>query len=165
MKLAVLSDTHDNIWTLDQAMPHLQEADAVLHCGDLVSASIVEHIAQGVGDQPLHIVWGNCDIDRLNIEKKAAGFRSIQLHGLTAKLELSGTSIAAAHYPFVARDLAESGEYDLVCFGHSHVPHEEWVGDCLLLNPGEIQGVHGKCTMAVVTLPERSVVWIELPAS
>ncbi|HEY69450.1 MAG TPA: metallophosphoesterase [Anaerolineae bacterium] len=161
MKLAVLSDTHDNFRALDQAMPHLREVDAVLHCGDLVTPSFVQRLAERVSS-PLHIVWGNCDRERVSIQQIAEGWKHITFHGVTAHLELEGIAIAATHYPHVAEELALSGRYGLVCYGHTHVAHEEWVGDCLLLNPGEIQGVHGRCTMAVVTIPERSVAWIEI---
>ena len=45
MKLAVLSDTHDNIPKLEAALRMMAEADAVLHCGDLCSPFVVERIA------------------------------------------------------------------------------------------------------------------------
>ncbi len=37
MKLAILSDTHDNVWALRVALTHLSRAEAVIHCGDLCS--------------------------------------------------------------------------------------------------------------------------------
>ncbi|MGD8813907.1 MAG: YfcE family phosphodiesterase [Anaerolineales bacterium] len=162
MKLAVLSDTHDNMRNFEQVLPHLREADAVLHCGDLETPSFVQRLAKSVA-VPVHIVWGNCDRDRIDMQQIAEGMGHVQFHGVTADLELEGIAVAATHYPHMASDLAYSGHFGLVCFGHDHVPHEEWVGDCLLLNPGEVQGLHGRCTMAVVKLPERSVEWIELP--
>jgi putative phosphoesterase len=160
MKLAVLSDTHDNMRNFRQVMPHLREADAVLHCGDLVTPSFVQRIAESVV-VPVHIVWGNCDRDRAGIQQIAEGLEQIQLHGVTAHIELGGIAMAATHYPHMASDLAFSGSYELVCYGHTHVPLEEWVGGCLLLNPGEVQGRHGRCTMAMVSLPQRSVAWVE----
>jgi predicted phosphodiesterase len=36
--------------------------------------------------------------------------------------------------------LAETGEYDVVCCGHNHVSGVETIGDCLLLNPGDLLG-------------------------
>ena len=161
MKLAVLSDTHDNIRNLRQIMPHLREADAVLHCGDLVTASFVQRLAESVS-VPLHIVWGNCDRDRTGIKQIAEGLERVELHGVMAHLQLEGIAVTFTHYPHMARDLASSGDCDLVCYGHTHVRHEEWLGDCLLLNPGEIQGRHGRCTMAMVSLPQRSVSWVEI---
>ena len=48
MKIAVLSDTHDNIWKLAQAMPHLAAADAVIHCGDLIAPFMIKRLAAGI---------------------------------------------------------------------------------------------------------------------
>ena len=163
MKLAVLSDTHDNIWTLDHAMPHLREADAVLHCGDIVAPFVVKRIADAVIQTPVHFVWGNCDGEKEGIQKIADNMEHIKVHGVKAFLDLEGIAVAATHYPHMAMELARSAQYGLVCFGHTHIPHEEWVGDCLLLNPGEILGLKGRSTLAMVTLPQRSVDWIELP--
>ena len=87
MKLAVLSDTHDSIRNLRQIMPHLREADAVLHCGDLVTPSFVQRLVERVSS-PLHIVWGNCDRERVSMQQIAEGWEHISLHGVTAHLEL-----------------------------------------------------------------------------
>ncbi len=162
MKVAVISDSHDNIWKLNQAMPHLKAADAVIHCGDLVAPFVVSNIAEGVGDTPVHIVWGNNQGDTYRIGIMVEKLPHVTLHGFMADLELEGIAIAVCHYPHVARGLAHSGKYGMVCFGHTHTPHEEWVDDCLLLNPGEVMGLRGRSTIVLVNLPERSVEWIEL---
>ena len=61
MKIAILSDSHDNIWKLAEAMPTLASADAVIHCGDLVAPFMILRLIQGLKDIPLHLVWGNND--------------------------------------------------------------------------------------------------------
>ncbi len=82
MKIAVLSDSHDNIWKLAQAMPHLASADAIIHCGDLCSPfMIARRLGEGAGHKPLHVVWGNNDGDRLLIARNARPFPEITLHG------------------------------------------------------------------------------------
>jgi putative phosphoesterase len=162
MQIAVISDSHDHVWKLDQAMPHLREADATIHCGDLCSPFVVRRLGEGIGAHPIHIVWGNNDGDKLMITRVAKDFPQIVLHGHTAMLELEGVSVAVNHYPELARPLALSGQYDLVCYGHDHTVHEERLGPCLLLNPGEIMGLYGKSTLALVELPSLSVRMIEL---
>ena len=92
----------------------------------------------------------------------AGGYPQVQLHGVLAQIDVEGMRIGVHHYPEVAVDLARSGSYDLVCYGHDHTAHEEMVGDCLLLNPGEIMGMKGKSTLAIVELPDKQVEWIEL---
>jgi putative phosphoesterase len=162
MKIAVLSDSHDNIWKLAAAMPHLAAADAVIHCGDLCSPFMITRIGDGVGGKPVHVVWGNNDGDRHLIGRNAARFPGITLHGQVAQFEFGGLRIAVNHYPELARGLAASGEFDLVCYGHDHTAHQERIGRCLLLNPGELMGMKGPSCMAVVETDSRAVEGIDL---
>lgn len=161
MKIAVLSDSHDNIWKLAQAMPHLAQADAVIHCGDLIAPFIIKRLAAGIR-QPVHVVWGNNDGDKRLLTKFAEEAGNITIHGDFADLALGGVRIAVTHYPGIARPLAASEQYDLVCYGHDHTAHEEQVGQTLLLNPGEVMGMNGKSTIALVDSDTRHVDWISL---
>ncbi len=162
MKLAIISDTHDNIWKLEDAMPHLRSADAIIHCGDLCAPFMVKRLVEGLPGKPVHIVWGNNDGDPYLISKVADSFPEIQIHGQLAQLVLEEVRIGVNHYPEIARDLARSGSYDLVCYGHDHTAHEMMVGDCLLLNPGELMGMKGASTLALVDLDDKSVEWVSL---
>ncbi len=162
MRIAVLSDSHDNIWRLKEAMPHLQTAETVIHCGDLCSPFMIRRLGDGLKGKDLHVVWGNNDGDTFLISKVAAEFPGVHLHGPLAKLDLEGSRIAVNHYPELARGLAATGAFDIVCYGHDHTAHVEWVGECLLLNPGELMGMNGKSSLALIELPSRQVQFIEL---
>ena len=162
MKIAVMSDTHDNIWKLEAAMPHLCTADAIVHCGDLCAPFVVKRIGEGLDGIPVHIVWGNNDGDPWRISRVAAAFPAIKLHGEIGRLEIDGVRIGVNHYPEIARDMALSGSYDLVCFGHDHAAFKGREGSCLLLNPGELMGMNGRSTVAIVDLVTLDAAWIEL---
>lgn len=162
MKIAILSDTHDNIWKLESAMPHLQSADAIIHCGDLCAPFMVARLGEGIREAPIHIVWGNNDGDTFLISKVANDFPHVHLHGQLARLEFAGARIGVNHYPEIAQDLAKSGSYDIVCYGHDHLAHESIVEGCLLLNPGEVMGMKGASTMALLEVEDRSVAWVTL---
>jgi len=157
MKIAVLSDTHDNLWKLREALLGLQEADVLLHCGDLCAPFMVRELGEGLEGIPIHIVWGNNDGDTFLISKVAQSYPNINLHGPFAELDWNGFSVAMNHYPDIANALARSRLYDLVCYGHDHIAHEEWVGDCLLLNPGELMGMKGPSTFAMLDTESREV--------
>ncbi len=148
MRLAVISDTHDNIWALEAALPRLQDADAILHCGDLCSPFMIPRLA--AAGKPVHIVWGNNDGDKRLLTEQAARFEHIHIHGDFADLQLGNWRIALTHYPEIARPLAASGIYRLVCYGHDHTAHVSRSGRTVLLNPGEIMGLLGKRTLALV---------------
>jgi len=61
------------------------------------------------------------------------------------------------HYPSIARTLAQSGSYDLVCHGHDHTRAITRVGKTLLLNPGEVMGRFGVRSYAIYDPESRNV--------
>ena len=162
MKIGIISDTHDNIWRLDEALLHLQKTDAVLHCGDLISPFIIHRLGKNLGEIPVHIVWGNNDGDKKMVSQVAGGYPAINIHGDFVELELDGMRIAMNHYPEIGRALANSAQYDLVCYGHDHTAHREEVGGTLLLNPGEIMGLNGLSTLAIFDTQPRKAETIEI---
>jgi putative phosphoesterase len=147
MKIAILSDTHDNIWILASLLSGL-EADALIFCGDFCAPFTLAQIGEGFAG-PVHVVFGNNDGDKLLLAKVAARFPQVTLHGDFAELELGERQVAVTHYPEIGRALAQSQVYDLVCYGHSHQPVEEWTGRTLQVNPGEVMGRFGHSTYAL----------------
>jgi putative phosphoesterase len=162
MKIAVMSDSHDHIWRLDLALTLMLDADRIIHCGDLCSPFVVKRIGEAARGRPVHIVWGNNDGDPRTICEIASGYRNVLLHGQFAELDIDGLSVAVNHYPEIARPLAASGKFDLVCYGHDHKAHESKVGRCELLNPGELMGMHGKSTFAWFDTVSRKVTFEEV---
>lgn len=144
MKIAILSDSHDNIWNLEKALTAVNAsgAEALLHCGDLIAPFIVAQLAQAFSG-PVHIIEGNNDGDGRLQQEVAAQFPHVTLHGIYAELELGGRKIALIHYPEPARRIAQSGQFDLVCYGHNHRQNWEEIGNCHLVNPGEVMGRYG----------------------
>jgi putative phosphoesterase len=162
MKLAIMSDTHDNIWKIDEALAKMQHAEALIHCGDLCSPFVIKHLGKGAAGRPVHIIWGNNDGDVRLICQLAERFQNISLHGAFAELNFSGLRVALNHYPEIARGLAASGLYDLVCYGHDHQAHVEQLSDCVLLNPGELMGMYGKRTFAFFDTLARQAELVEV---
>ncbi|MGC8877648.1 MAG: metallophosphoesterase family protein [Anaerolineae bacterium] len=147
MRIAILSDIHDNIWKLESVLNRVQDADALIFCGDFCAPFTLTQLAQGFKG-PVHVVWGNNDGDKWLLTRNATAAGNVMLHGELAELELGGRQLAANHYPHIARHLAESGRYAAVFYGHDHTAHMEQIGQTLLLNPGEVMGRFGKSTFA-----------------
>ena len=148
MKIAILSDIHDNIWKLEEVLKELGEAQELIFCGDFCAPFSLGMLAEGFRG-PIHVVFGNNDGDKLLLSQVAAKAGNVTLHGEFAELELGGRTIAAIHYPAIAAGLAASGRYDLVCCGHSHEYEAKRVGRTMLLNPGEVMGRFGLSTYAI----------------
>jgi putative phosphoesterase len=157
MKIAILSDIHDNIWKLASVLEDVRriEAGELIFCGDLCSPFTLKQIGEGMPG-PVHVVLGNNDGDPMLLSKIAAGLSNVRLHGLFAYLTLDGQKVAITHYPPLGRDQALAGQYALVCYGHDHQAHIERVGHTTLVNPGEVMGRLGKSTYAVYDTATRT---------
>jgi putative phosphoesterase len=139
MKLAIISDIHDNVWTLQSALARLQDADLLICCGDLCSPFVVGLMASGF-QHPIHIVEGNNEGDWRRITQVADKHSHVHLHGEFFQDEFDGKRIAVNHYPDIALPLAGSNQYDVVCYGHNHRFAIEHLGNALTLNPGALLG-------------------------
>jgi putative phosphoesterase len=137
MQIAVVSDTHGHVGSTTPAVRLLarQKVEAVIHCGDIGAPAIIPLFSAW----PTHFVFGNVD------HNEGALARAIQeagqtCHGHFGKLELAGRKIAWLHSD--DRDLFEEtvgcGEWDLVCYGHTHVAEQHRAGRTLVLNPGAL---------------------------
>lgn len=138
MRLGILSDIHDNLWNLGPAISQLNEtSDELLCCGDLCSPFVMDELRK-FSRGPVHIIFGNNDADLFRITRKSD--QRVQVYGEFFSAEWDGRKVAANHFDYIARPIAKSGEYDLVCFGHNHRISSEMVGHTLTVNPGPIMG-------------------------
>jgi uncharacterized protein len=139
MKIAILSDIHDNLWKLDVALTSVTECAEMICCGDLCSPFVIDELARGFPG-PIHIVFGNNDADLFRITAKTQRFPNVRLYGEFCDIELAEKRFAVNHFDFLARPIAQSGRYDVVCFGHNHEFEITQYGPTLALNPGSILG-------------------------
>ena len=160
MRIGVVSDTHGHVEYARQAVRMLDQLDVeqVLHCGDIGSADVV----QLFGSWPTHFVFGNVDYeeDALRREIEAAGQTC---HGAFGAIELAGKKIALLHGHDFARfgETVSDGQYDLVCYGHTHVAKQEIIEGTLVLNPGALYRANPHSS-AVVELPQLTATHITL---
>jgi putative phosphoesterase len=155
MKICIVSDSHDRAAPLYAAILEAQSAGAkaVIHCGDLIGVNTLR--ASLELDIPIHAVHGNNigDVAALhNMMKKTHG--RFQYHGQEANLELNGRRIFVTHMPHHGHAFACTGDYDLVCHGHSHTAHIHTQahikgGQCWLVNPGSVAGIDAPGVNAV----------------
>jgi uncharacterized protein len=138
MHIAILSDIHDNLWNLAAAISSMQAADALLCCGDLCSPFVIDELAKF--PQEVHIVFGNNDADLYRITSKALLLPHVRVHGELFQNIFDGKRFAMNHFDYLAKPMSQSGEYDVVCFGHNHEFEISRQAGCLRINPGPIMG-------------------------
>jgi putative phosphoesterase len=141
MKIAILSDSHDHIPNLACAVNRANVAGAkiLIHCGDLISPFMLPYLSAFQGK--IHLIYGNNVGDQHLISSRCAtDFDRITHHGIEGSIEADGLRIGFNHYPKLARGLAASGQFNVVCCGHNHRAGIEQIEDCLLINPGDLLG-------------------------
>jgi uncharacterized protein len=160
MRLGVVSDSHGHVELVRPALRMLEslEVDVVLHCGDIGSAAVVNLFTAW----PTHFVFGNCDGDRQGL---AAAIEAIgqTCHGEFGELEIEGKRIALLHSDDQRRfkQTLSSGDWDLVCYGHTHVAAIELHGRTLALNPGALYRANPH-SLAIVDLPAVEATFVTL---
>ena len=152
MKVCIVSDSHDRAAALAQAVRDgaAEGAAVVIHCGDVIGTQTLRG-AMSVG-LPLHVIHGNNLGDPVSLarwSRESAG--QLHYHGADARLDLGGRRVFVVHYPEYGYAMACTGEWDLVCCGHSHVAGIERVanvknGATWLVNPGTVAGLAAPAT-------------------
>lgn len=138
MLLGVISDTHDNVTAIKNAISVFEShgVDVILHCGDYIAPPTLPFF----DGFEVHGVLGNNDgeLDGLELFFDDLGNDS-NLHGRYATLTFDDLTIRLLHGDQgrdTVRNEAESGSYDIVCYGHFHEPDEQTVNDTTIINPG-----------------------------
>jgi putative phosphoesterase len=144
MKILVFSDSHGNVDNMTLAVER-ERPNRIFHLGD--GWQDAERLRDMFPDIPLDQVPGNCDFRFTEPAVKlvqAGGKRILLCHGHTYRVKEGLMDVGYA---------AREQKADLLCFGHTHIPTQEWAGESLLLNPGSI-GYWGKPTYAVVKIED-----------
>jgi len=163
MIIAVMSDSHDNIWNLRNALAIIKKRDAemIIHCGDFIAPFMLAELDQsGI---PVHGVFGNNDGDKYLLTKfSLTSLTNITLYDPVGLVETDGFKIGFTHHGIVGEGLATGSKFNLVCFGHSHKYFFKKIGWTILLNPGEIMGKDGHPSFCFVDTDTVNVEKIEL---
>lgn len=147
MKVCIVSDSHDRADALAQAVQAAaaRGAEAVIHCGDLIGAqSLKPALAAGL---PMHLIHGNNIGDTQALHRLSrTSDGQVQYHGADARIELCGRRVFVVHYDDYGYAMACTGDWDLVCCGHSHRAEVRRVdtvrgGSSWLVNPGTVAGL------------------------
>lgn len=152
MKICIVSDSHDNRPFLETAVREAVAAgaEAVLHCGDVVAPSTLEVVRPF--DIPVHVIHGNNTGDLSVMDHIASkATNNVNYYGQDAGIDLGGKRIFLVHFPHIAEAMAATGDWDLVCCGHSHKAETRTIdnksgGKTSLVNPGTVGGIMAPAT-------------------
>jgi putative phosphoesterase len=158
MKLCIVSDSHDRAEPLARAVREAAGlgAEAVIHCGDVIGTQTLRAALEA--GLPMHVIHGNNLGDPVSLSRWSRERPGkLTYHGADARLELGGRRVFVVHYPEYGYAMACTGDWDLVCCGHSHAAEVQPVrnvkgGSTWLVNPGTVAGLAAPATWALADL-------------
>ena len=134
MKIGVISDTHlsGNSCELPaELIKNLVACDLIIHAGDLVNKCVLESLKKM---SKVEAVAGNMDDHNISSELEDKKI-----------LTIAGKKICVMHgygHPDGLVDVLKneffSKKPDIIIFGHSHVPKNEYIEGVLFFNPGSV---------------------------
>jgi len=151
MQIAIIADTHDNIPNLKKVLDYCREnkIEKLIHCGDLAEIETLDFIRENFSGD---IFWTFGNMDRGHSAEypfSDGKYQSINIFSKHGEVEIANRKIAFVHYPDYAKKLAESGRFDFVFYGHTHKPWTEKIGNCEMLNPGNVSNQIYQPTFAI----------------
>lgn len=137
MKIAIISDTHDNtpavVWIIEYLNEH--EIPVAFHGGDMINPGVLRRFIEHYQGE-LHVVFGNNDGEKALITKRANESKNTTCHLDVMIMGLEGKKIFMNHYSDISEPMAKSGEFDLCIGGHDHEYRVIKHGKSLFINPG-----------------------------
>lgn len=154
MKCLIFSDSHGSFSGMRRALDKHPDAEVVFFLGDGLSDA--DFLARHEKERMWVAVRGNCDFVSLFCDREVLK---------TEEIFLEGKKIVATHGDLYQvkygleniKSLAQSRKADIVLFGHTHLPYEEFAGgenQFYLFNPGASSQSYG-----ILTLSENAVLF------
>ncbi|MBQ6519224.1 MAG: metallophosphoesterase family protein [Anaerolineaceae bacterium] len=142
MRLAVISDTHDAIFSTQDVLKMItaEGVDTIIHCGDMTTA----YTAELFTDFCVYHALGNNDYDSFGISDALRRCKPGSRSDRWYKGMFDGKMIGAVHEEH-SREFAgmmDSGIFNYIFVGHTHRKSDRTVGKTRIINPGAIGGAH-----------------------
>jgi uncharacterized protein len=142
MKIAILSDTHNNQANLATALEvtRLANVSTVIHCGDMTN---VETARRMEGFRVI-FVYGNGDIASGEIRDTLLSLNPESSADLLFTGFIGGARIAVLHGHILGQfdELVESRLYEYIFHGHSHRQRDVRMKESRVINPGSLGGMN-----------------------
>ena len=136
-----------------------ENVGAIIHAGDFISPITFDYMKDI--DVPFHGVYGNNDGEKFFLRKRFAAIG--ELHERCFIGEIGGLKIIVVHEEDVVNSLANSQDYDIIVYGHTHKHEIRKVGNTLVVNPGEVCGwCSGQHTVAIIDTEKKAAEIITL---
>jgi hypothetical protein len=146
MKIAIISDIHDNIMNLARCLNWCQKenVDSIICCGDMTDSETLEFLAEEF-KKKIYLAKGNMEIYDPEEVKK---YKNIEYLGEFGRIEINNKFIGIGHEPEHANDILDLGPCEIIFCGHTHKPWQEKRDNTLIVNAGTVSGTFYKACFA-----------------
>ncbi len=159
MLIAVISDTHDNLFRLEKALKEIRsrEIKLLFHCGDIGIETIERLKIEAI---QIYAVCGNGDyypeVEKICKNSNIGIFEDI------GEIEIDDKKIAITHLPAVAEYLSSLKKYNIIFFGHTHRKSFKLLNNAKLINPGDIMARYNKPSFLIYDTIKDSIEFIAI---
>lgn len=155
MKCLVFSDSHGSTVYMQKAIGLHPDADIIFFLGDGISDAAL--LAEYDRSHTWICVRGNCDFSSFFLGQSLSKTEEITVEG--KKIVATHGDMYSVKYGYEnIKSLAKSRKADIVLFGHTHIPHEEYTDEGVyLFNPGSISSP--SFSFGILTVKEGSVLF------
>ena len=152
MKIAIISDIHDNLPNLKACLNWCEQnnIDTAICCGDVTNSETLEIMAVFFTGG-FYLVGGNMEIYD---ESEIKLYRNIIYKGRAGGIANSGgKKFGFCHEPLYINDILKQCELvencRIIFYGHTHQPWEYSRQGIRIINPGTVAGTFSRATFAV----------------
>ncbi len=133
MKIAILSDTHDDLIATGKALEiaRAKGCRMLIHAGDLCSPFTARLVKDSL--IPALCVFGNNDGDKIHLAQ------IVDIKPAPRHIDAEGTSIVVFHEPFI-NEYIDPDRVDILIFGHTHKLTIDERTPMKIINPGTVSG-------------------------
>jgi len=146
MKLAIISDIHDNLVNLTKCIEWINKnsVKVVICLGDVTNYETVEFLSSNFKGK-IYLVYGNQEI---YVEKDLNNFKNINFLEKLGRIKIGGKFVGICHEPWFINKVKFLGQCDIIFYGHTHEPWVEKKDGIVAVNPGTLGAVFQKATFA-----------------
>ena len=148
MKIALISDIHDNLVNLDLffKLIALESIEKIIFCGDVCNLETLKQLSSNFPGE-IFLVYGNAEIYQ---PEDISQFQNITFLKRFGHFEINDLKIGVCHEPAFFRNLfALENDLNYIFYGHTHKPWMSVKNKAKLINPGTLGGVFIKPSFAI----------------
>jgi len=141
MLIGILSDTHNDVNNIQKALLLFSKfsPEVLFFCGDATAPSTLEWFCEF----PLVYTYGNGDFLTGEIHALVKAFDPKNFAGLAFEGEKKSKYIGVTHGHLeeILNEMLDSGRFDYVFTGHTHLRMDKRIGKTRVINPGALGGL------------------------